>query len=44
MDLGIEGRRAAVAASSAGLGLAAATALAEAGVHVALCGRDRAQI
>lgn len=41
MDLGIRGRRAAVAASSAGLGLAAARALAHEGVHVALCGRDR---
>lgn len=40
MDLQIAGRRAAVAASSAGLGLAAARALAEEGVHVAICGRD----
>lgn len=40
MDLGIEGRRAAVAASSAGLGLAAAQALAAEGVRVAICGRD----
>lgn len=40
MDLGIRGRRAAVAASSAGLGFAAAEALAAEGVQVALCGRD----
>jgi 3-oxoacyl-[acyl-carrier protein] reductase len=40
MDLGIAGRRAAVAASSAGLGLAAARALVTEGVHVAVCGRD----
>ncbi len=40
MDLGIAGRRAAVAAGSAGLGLATAAALAAEGVHVAICGRD----
>ena len=40
MDLGISGRRAAVAASSAGLGLACARALAAEGVRVALCGRQ----
>lgn len=40
MDLGIEGRRAAVAASSAGLGFAAAQALAEEGAEVVICGRD----
>ncbi|CAN5685666.1 SDR family oxidoreductase [soil metagenome] len=40
MDLGISGKRAAVAASSAGLGLAAAKALAADGVRVAICGRD----
>lgn len=40
MDLGIAGRRAAVAAGSAGLGLAAARALARAGCRVAICGRD----
>ena len=44
MDLGIDGRTAAVAASSAGLGLGAARALVDAGVHVAVCGRDRARI
>jgi 3-oxoacyl-[acyl-carrier protein] reductase len=40
MDLGIAGRRAAVAAGSAGLGLATAAALAGEGVQVAICGRD----
>lgn len=40
MDLGIAGRRAAVAAGSAGLGLGIATALAAEGVDVAVCGRD----
>ena len=40
MDLGISGRRAAVAASSGGLGLATAQALAADGVRVAICGRD----
>lgn len=44
MDLGISGRRAAVAAASAGLGLASARALAEAGVDVAICGRDEARL
>jgi len=41
MDLGISHRRAAVAAGSAGLGLATARALAAEGVSVAICGRDR---
>ncbi|MEM7340290.1 MAG: SDR family oxidoreductase [Actinomycetota bacterium] len=40
MDLGISGKRAAVAASSAGLGLGSAKALAEEGVSVAISGRD----
>ncbi len=40
MDLGISGRRAAVAAGSAGLGLAVARSLAAEGVAVAICGRD----
>ena len=44
MDLGISGRRAAVAASSQGLGFATAAALAENGVTVAICSRDRARI
>lgn len=40
MDLGIEGRTAIVCASSRGLGRACATALARAGVRVAINGRD----
>jgi len=40
MDLQLAGRRAAVAAGSAGLGLASARALATEGVDVAVCGRD----
>jgi len=40
MDLGIEGKRAAVAAGSSGLGLGVAHALASEGVRVAICGRD----
>lgn len=40
MDLGIRGKTAAVAASSAGLGLGAARALAADGVRVAISGRD----
>lgn len=40
MDLGISGRRAIVCASSRGLGRACALALAEAGVHVTINGRD----
>jgi 3-oxoacyl-[acyl-carrier protein] reductase len=39
MDLGITGRRAAVAAGSAGLGFATAAALVAEGVDVAICGR-----
>jgi 3-oxoacyl-[acyl-carrier protein] reductase len=44
MDLGIAGRRAAVAGASAGLGFATASALAAEGVAVAVCGRDRARV
>src|SRR5437868_443582 len=44
MDLGVRGRRAAVAAASAGLGYASAAALAADGVAVAICGRDRARV
>jgi 3-oxoacyl-[acyl-carrier protein] reductase len=44
MELGIAGRRAAVAAASSGLGLASAAALAREGVHVAICGRDEARL
>jgi len=44
VDLGIEGRRAAVAAASRGLGFAVARMLAAEGVSVALCGRDAAAV
>lgn len=44
MELGITGKRAAVAAASSGLGLGSAKALAAEGVHVAICGRDEARI
>jgi 3-oxoacyl-[acyl-carrier protein] reductase len=40
MDLGLSGRHAVVAASSAGLGFACAQSLAREGVHVVLNGRD----
>lgn len=40
MDLGLRGRRAAVAAGSSGLGLGVARALAAEGAQVAICGRD----
>lgn len=44
MDLGIAGRKAAVAGASAGLGLNTARALIEAGVEVAICGRDGVRV
>ncbi len=44
MDLGLSGKRAAVAASSTGLGFASAQALITEGVRVAVCGRDEARI
>jgi 3-oxoacyl-[acyl-carrier protein] reductase len=44
MDLGISGRRAAVAAASRGLGFATAAALAREGVRVAICSRDASSI
>jgi len=44
MDLGIEGRRAAVGGASSGLGLATARALAEAGARVVICGRDSSRV
>jgi 3-oxoacyl-[acyl-carrier protein] reductase len=44
MDLGIAGRRAIVCASSQGLGLACAEALAAEGVHVVVNGRDAAKL
>ncbi len=44
MDLGIAGKRAAVAAASKGLGFGVASALAAEGVHVAICGRRQKTI
>jgi 3-oxoacyl-[acyl-carrier protein] reductase len=44
MDLGISGRRAAIAGASSGLGLATAQALAREGVRVAICGRDAGRL
>jgi len=44
MDLAIRGKRAAVAAASAGLGFGAAAALAGEGVRVAICGRDERRL
>jgi 3-oxoacyl-[acyl-carrier protein] reductase len=44
MDLGLTGKRAAVAAASAGLGFASAQSLAAEGAQVVICGRDRARI
>jgi 3-oxoacyl-[acyl-carrier protein] reductase len=44
MNYGIEGRRAAVAGASSGLGLATAKALADEGVTVAVCGRSPERI
>ncbi len=44
MDLGLSGKTAAVAGASAGLGLAAARALAAEGATVAICGRDRQRV
>lgn len=44
MELGITGRRAAVAAASSGLGLASARALVGDGARVAICGRHRARL
>jgi 3-oxoacyl-[acyl-carrier protein] reductase len=44
VDLGLKGRRAAVAAASGGLGYAAARALLDEGARVAVCGRDRKRL
>jgi 3-oxoacyl-[acyl-carrier protein] reductase len=44
MDMGLMGRRAAVAAATAGLGFASAKALADEGATVAICGRDRGRL
>lgn len=40
MDLGLQGKTAAIAAGTAGLGLGTAQALAREGVRVVICGRD----
>lgn len=44
MQLGINGRTAAIAAASSGLGFATAKALADNGVRVVICGRDKAKV
>jgi 3-oxoacyl-[acyl-carrier protein] reductase len=44
MDLGLQGKRAAVAGASSGLGFATAAALAAEGVSVAICGRDLGRV
>lgn len=44
MDLGIAGKRAAVAAGSSGLGLGTARALVAEGAEVVICGRDRSRL
>lgn len=44
VDLGLYGRRAAVAAASDGLGLATARALVAEGARVVICGRDREKL
>ena len=44
MDLGIAGKRAIVAAGTAGLGLATAASLARNGVQVVTCGRDEQRL
>lgn len=44
VDLGIRGKRAAVAAGTAGLGFGAAAALVAEGVDVVICGRDAARL
>lgn len=44
VELGLQGKRAAVAAGSAGLGLGSAKALAADGVRVVICGRDPGRV
>lgn len=44
MNLGLQGKRAAVAAASRGLGFGAASALSAEGARVAICGRDEGRI
>lgn len=44
MDLHLRGRTALIAASSSGLGFGTATALADEGANVSICGRDRTRL
>ncbi len=44
MDLELEGKIAVISGGSVGIGLAIAEALAEEGVHLALCARDEARV
>jgi 3-oxoacyl-[acyl-carrier protein] reductase len=44
MDLGLKGRRAAVAAASSGLGRSTAAALAAEGARVAICSHDQSRV
>lgn len=44
MDLGLDGKRAVVAAASAGLGYGTAAALVAEGARVAICGRDNTKV
>ncbi len=44
MDLGLAGKKAAIAGASAGLGFASAAALAAEGVAVAICGRTQEKV
>jgi 3-oxoacyl-[acyl-carrier protein] reductase len=44
VDLGLNAKRAAVAAATSGLGLASAEALVAEGVRVAICGRDQGRL
>lgn len=44
MDLGLQGKVAAITGGSTGIGLAIAEGLAAEGVHIALCARDEAQV
>ena len=44
MDLGLKGKKAVVSGSTAGIGLAISTALAEEGAHVVLNGRTEARV
>lgn len=44
MDLGLQGKKAAIQGASSGLGFAVAKALADEGAHVVICSRDPARI